>query len=824
MDSYHFSSFFLCMITGFLVLIPPYFSTTLASAAAATPQHASEPGAIETGGKNYSKVCDAARFEALGLRKDDFAYCDSSLPYPARVKDLVGRMTLVEKILQLGDRAQGVGRIGLPKYGWWSEALHGIAVTGHATYFGDVVPAATSFPNVILAAASFNESLWKKIGQAVSTEGRAMYNLGHTGLNFWSPNVNVVRDPRWGRVLETPGEDPFVVGRYAVNFVRGMQDVEGTENVQDLDSRPLKVSTCCKHYAAYDLDNWFGVSRLHFDARVTEQDMVETFVRPFEMCVKEGDASSIMCSYNRVNGVPACADAKLLSQTLRNDWQLHGYIVSDCDSVEVMHERLKWLGDTAEDAVGQAMKAGNYCIVGLDLDCGLGNLNYYENYTLSAVAQGKVRESDIDNALKNLYMVLMRAGFFDNIEAYENLGLNDICTKEHIHLAADAARQAIVLLKNNLTLPLDPKKYKDVVLVGPHAKATKAMIGNYEGIPCRYVSPLDAIAKDVRVDYHEGCDVHCRSSRSIRPAVEAAKKAEATIIVAGLGLEVEREELDRNDLLLPGFQTELINRVAEASAGPVVLVIMAGGCVDVSFAQNNPKIGAILWAGYPGQEGGQAIADVIFGRHNPGGRLPLTWYKNEYVDALPMTSMQLRPNDQLGYPGRTYKFFNGTSLYPFGHGMSYTQFSYSRKNDSGIFLPIKVDNHHLCKLPSDKANATVDSHCPSISVDALGCKEEMSFEVDVTNVGKVDGDDVVLVYSKPPKGVADAPLKQLVAYQRVYVESGKTSSVKFSLNACKALNLVEKTAYVVLHSGEHAIVVGDGDSAVSFPVEIELQL
>lgn len=207
-----------------------------------------------------------------------------------------------------------------------------------------------------------------------------------------------------------------------------------------------------------------------------------------------------------------------------------------------------------------------------------------------------------------------------------------------------------------------------------------------------------------------------------------------------------------------------------------------------------------------------------------GGRLPLTWYKNEYVDALPMTSMQLRPNDQLGYPGRTYKFFNGTSLYPFGHGLSYTQFNYSRKNDSGIFLPIKVDNHHLCKLPSDKANAIVDSHCPSISVDALGCKEEISFEVDVTNVGKVDGDDVVLVYSKPPKGVADAPLKQLVAFQRVYVEAGKTSSVKFSLNACKALNLVEKTAYVVLHSGEHAIVVGGGDSAVSFPVKIELQV
>ncbi|OAY62546.1 putative beta-D-xylosidase 2 [Ananas comosus] len=820
----------LFLLLSFTLYIPPSSSSrsvppATAAATAATPAALApglppyKPGPITTNGKNYTKACDPARFADLGLDMADFLYCNSSLGYAERVRDLVGRMTLVEKIANLGDRAQGAARIGLPKYGWWSEALHGVASTGHATYFGDVVPAATSFPNVILTAAAFNETLWKAIAQAISTEGRAMYNLGHTGLTFWSPNINVARDPRWGRVLETPGEDPYTVGRYSVNFVRGMQDVQGSETTDDPHTRPLKVSTCCKHYAAYDLDNWFGVTRFDFDSRVTQQDMVETFIRPFETCVREGDSSSIMCSFNRINGIPVCADPQLMSQTFRDDWQLHGYIVSDCDSIEVIYERQKWLNGTPEEAVARVMKAG------LDLDCGYGPLNYYMNFTESAVKQGLVRESDIDNALKNLYMLLMRVGFFDNIPAFEPLGTNDICTEEKRELAVDAARQAIVLLKNDdNTLPLDASKYKSIALVGPHANATEAMIGNYAGIPCRYLSPLDAFSTDAdSVEYVQACDVKCTNDSLFGPAVAAAKNASATFIFVGLDLSIEAEERDRMDLLLPGSQTELVNKVADASAGPVILVILSGSCLDVSFAHENPKIGAIIWAGYPGGEGGQAIADVVFGRYNPGGKLPITWYKNEYIEQIPMTSMPLRPVDEFGYPGRTYKFFNGTALYPFGYGLSYSNYTYGGVRCFSCSVTISLDSTEFCKPLSYKEEVNA-STCPALKIDELPCKETIEFDVGVTNHGTRGGSNVVIVYSKPPAEVADAPLKQVVGYQRVFVPAGGTAKVHFSLNACKALGLVEKTAYTVLPSGTSTIVVGDGDVAVSFPVEVQFQL
>nr|XP_010914750.1 beta-xylosidase/alpha-L-arabinofuranosidase 2-like [Elaeis guineensis] len=796
-------------------LEPSFTSTPSRSLAAGPPSP--KPGPIQTNGKNFSKVCDPARFKELSLVIDDFAYCDKSLPYEVRVKDLIGRMTLSEKVAQLGDKADGVQRIGLPKYYWWSEALHGIATTGFGTHFGDIVPGATSFPTPILTAASFNESLWKTVAQAISTEGRAMYNLGHSGLTFWSPNINVVRDPRWGRALETPGEDPFMIGVYAINFVRGLQDVEQTGAPQDLSSRPLKVSGCCKHFAAYDLDKWFFEDRHKFDARVTEQDMVETFMRPFEVCVKEGDVSSVMCSFNKINGIPACADTNLMTRTFRDEYKLNGYIVSDCDSLDVIYHVMNWLGDTQEDAIGQTLKAG------LDLNCGWGQYNIYQHWGESAVAQGKVRETDIDRALTNLYMVLMRTGFFDNIPAYENLGLADICNKENIELATEAARQGIVLLKNNNALPLDPKKIKLAALIGPHANATTPMIGNYNGIPCRYTSPLDAIGKDVKVDYRQGCDVLCMNETSFALAMASAKNADVTIIFAGLSLDVEAEERDRMDLLLPGNQTDLIDQVSAASKGPVVLVILSGGAVDITFAENNPKIGAIIWAGYPGEEGGQAIADVIFGRHNPAGKLPLTWYKNDYIDALPMTSMQLRPVEDLGYPGRTYKFFNGPVLYPFGYGLSYTAFNYSAINTTTSSLTLEVNTTQFCKPLTYMTKFTAPP-CPSLNTADYKCSEEINFEVEVKNTGNLDGYHTALVYSKPPPEVANAPMKQLVAFQRVFVPAKQSAKLNFTINACKALALVDKTAYTVLPAGKHTIVVGDGPESVSFPVEVNLQI
>ncbi|XVF38955.1 hypothetical protein REPUB_Repub20aG0147500 [Reevesia pubescens] len=708
---------------------------------------------LDDGIPKYAHVCDPSRYKMLGLNMDDFAFCDKSLSYEVRAKDLVDRLTLLEKAQQMGDHnGTDIPRLGLPKYMWWSEALHGVADVGAEgggiSHFDSIVPGATSFPNVILTAASFNQTLWKTLGQVVSTEARAMYNLGRAGLTFWSPNINVVRDPRWGRVLETPGEDPFVVGTYAVNYVRGLQDIEGQENTTDPNSRPLKVSACCKHFTAYDIENYLGLDRLHFDAKVSEQDMVETFNRPFEMCVKEGDVSSVMCSFNQVNGIPTCADAYLLKKLVREDWNLHGYVVADCDSVLEIVRSQKWLQATGEDASAYSLKAG------LDLDCG----DYYSNFLPNAVTQGKVKEAEMDKSLNYLFVVLMRVGFFDGIPSLASLGKNDICTKEHTELAAEAARQGIVLLKNdNETLPFDPANFKSVALIGPHANATDAMIGNYAGVPCKYISPIEGFSAVGQVTYEMGCpDIKCPNDSLIYAAVNVAKKADATLLFVGLSLDNEREWVDRKDLLLPGYQTHLVKEVAEAAKGPVILVIMAAGVVDISFAKNNPKIKSILWVGYPGEQGGRAIADVVFGNYNPGGRLPLTWYEADYVDKLPMTSMPLRPD----------------------------------------------------------GNQNQD--CPSVSIDDLSCNDEIAFEIAVQNVGQKDGSDVILVYSVPPKEINGTHIKQLVGFEKVYLPAKQSKNVKFVLNACKSLNIVDVSGYRLLPSGLHKIVVGD----ISIPVKV----
>ncbi|XP_006858943.2 beta-xylosidase/alpha-L-arabinofuranosidase 1 [Amborella trichopoda] len=770
-----------------------------------------------TSGQGPTIVCDHLRFKDLGLDMKSFPFCDKSLSYGVRVKDLIDRMTLVEKVGQIGDQATGVPRLGLPKYDWWSEALHGVAYVGHGTHFDDIVPAATSFPEVILMAASFNESLWKAIGQVVSTEARAMNNLGLAGLTFWSPNINVARDPRWGRIMETPGEDPYTVGRYAVNYVRGLQDVEGTTpgtntTEEDLNTRPLKVAACCKHYAAYDVDNWQGVDRYHFDARVTERDMLETFVRPFEMCVRDGDVSSVMCSYNRVNGIPTCADPKLLSETIRGEWNLHGYIVSDCDSLEVMHHGHKFLNDTPEDTVAQTLRAG------LDLDCGL----YFTKYTNSSVSQGKVRQADIDKALNNLYMVLMRLGFFDGSPVYAGLGKSDVCSDSNIELAAEAAREGIVLLNNSMGgLPLNKLKHKNVVVVGPHGNASNAMIGNYEGYPCRNMTPLIGLSEYANVSYEPGCaDINCLNMTLFHRAVTAAKNADATILLMGIDLSVEAEGRDRNDLLLPGYQHQLISEIADAAKGPVILVILSAGGVDISFAMDNPNVSAVVWAGYPGGEGGRAIADVIYGHYNPGGRLPITWYQADYVHQFPMTSMPLRPIDDLGYPGRTYKFFSGKPLFPFGYGLSYTSFNYTLKTATKS-LAIHLGKYVQCRQLS-YAESVKPPPCPAALVSDLSCAKTFEIEVIVQNVGTIGGSHVVMVYTVPPSGLLGMPLKQLVGFQRVFVSAGGSEVVKFKLNGCQSFTVVEETAYQVVPAGVSTVLIGDDKVSVSFPLELQL--
>ncbi|KAE8661003.1 Beta-D-xylosidase 4 [Hibiscus syriacus] len=723
-----------------------------------------------------------------------FRFCNTSLSYEDRARDLVSRLTLQEKVQQLVNNASGISRLGVPAYEWWSEALHGVSNVGQGIRFNATVPGATSFPAVILSAASFNVTLWLEMGRVVSTEARAMYNVGLAGLTYWSPNVNVFRDPRWGRGQETPGEDPTVVSRYAVNYVRGLQEVDGFSG----DGDKLKVSSCCKHYTAYDLDNWKGVDRFHFDAKVTKQDLEDTYQPPFKSCVQEGHVSSVMCSYNRVNGVPTCADPDLLKGIVRGQWGLDGYIVSDCDSVEVYNDAIHYTA-THEDAVALALKAG------LNMNCG----DYLGKYTVNAVNLKKVDESVIDQALVYNYIVLMRLGFFDGNPKqlpFGNLGPSDVCTDDHQRLALDAAKQGIVLLDNHGVLPLSNTVTKNLAVIGPNANATTVMISNYAGIPCRYTSPLQGLQKYVStVKYEAGCsDVKCSSETLIQPAVQAAADADSVVLVMGLDQSVEAEGIDRVGLTLPGFQEKLVTDVANASNGKVVLVVMAAGPIDISFAKNMRNIGGIMWVGYPGQAGGDAIAQVIFGDYNPAGRSPFTWYLQEYADKVPMTDMNMRANATAYYPGRTYRFYTGKTIYEFGRGLSYTSFS-----KFIILAPSTIPITSTTKTILEKYNPYLNIG-EAIDASTLNC-DILQFDViiGVRNKGPMDGTHVVLLFWKPPSSnITGAPNKQLVGFERVEVKKGKTKKVTMNLDVCKDFTLVDAEGKRKLVIGQHTLFVG----------------
>ncbi|KAL2464212.1 Beta-D-xylosidase 1 [Forsythia ovata] len=711
-------------------------------------------------------------------------FCQVSLHIRDRVKDLVGRLTLQEKIRSLVNNAAPVERLGIKGYEWWSEALHGVSDVGPGTKFGGEFHGATSFPQVILTAASFNASLWEAIGRVVSDEARAMYNGGSAGLTYWSPNVNIFRDPRWGRGQETPGEDPTVAARYAASYVRGLQGTAAGNR--------LKVAACCKHYTAYDLDSWNGVDRFHFNARVSKQDLEDTYNVPFKACVVEGRVASVMCSYNEVNGKPTCADPSLLRGMIRGQWHLNGYIVSDCDSVEVLFKYQRYTA-TPEDAVAASIKAG------LDLDCG----PFLAIYTESAVRSGKLTEYDVNAAFSNLLTVQMRLGMFDGPrQPYGYLGPRDVCTPAHQQLALEAARQGIVLLQNRgRSLPLSTRWHRTVAVIGPNSDVSVTMIGNYAGVACGYTTPLQGIARYVKTIHQVGCiGVACNDNRQFGMAEGAARQADATVLVVGLDQSIEAEARDRVGLLLPGHQQELVSRVAKASRGPVVLVIMSGGPIDVTFAKNDPKIGAILWVGYPGQAGGTAIADVLFGTTNPGGKLPMTWYPQDYVSKVSMTNMDMRADPSKGYPGRTYRFYKGPVVFPFGFGLSYTSFRPTLA-DAPTTISIPLTNLKTFK------NSTMLSH--GVRVTHAKCDSLISrLHIDVENVGDMDGTHTLMVFATLPGG-KQAPEKQLVAFKKVHVIARSQKRVMVDINACKHLSLADKNGIRRIPLGVHNLHIGD---------------
>ncbi|CAL1371927.1 unnamed protein product [Linum trigynum] len=755
-------------------------------------------------------------------KHNHYPFCNKSLSVTSRAHSLISHLTLPEKIQQLSDNATGFPRLGIPDYLWWSESLHGIAINGPGISFKGPISAATGFPQVILSAAAFNRSLWFLIGSAVAVEARAMHNVGQAGLTFWAPNVNVFRDPRWGRGQETAGEDPLLGSDYAVQYVKGLQgggwgnarrkSVDfgggsgfGEHRVLGEEDDVLMLSACCKHTMAYDLEKWGNFSRYSFDAVVTEQDLEDTFVPPFRGCVQEGKATCLMCSYNRLNGVPACAREDLLEKA-RKEWNMKGYITSDCNAVSTISDsEYQGYTKTIEEAVAITLKAG------MDINCG----STVALHAKSAIAQGRLQEKDIDRAVFNLFSLQIRLGLFDGDPRqgkFGTLGPKNVCTKEHRRLALEATKQGIVLLKNdNSYLPLSKKDVSSLAIIGPLANNATNIGGDYTGYSCKPESLYDGLkAYAKKTEFAAGCtDVPCVSDDQFDKAIRIAKRADVVVVVAGLDLSQETEDHDRVSLLLPGKQTSLVLSIAAASRKPVILVLTGGGPIDVSFAKADHRISSILWIGYPGEAGAKVLAEVIFGDYNPGGRLPMTWYPESFTK-VPMNDMNMRADPSRGYPGRTYRFYNGDQVYGFGHGLSYTNYTYSLLSAPSRLNLLGFSTTRKRVLGSQQGGGYV-------FVEDIPSCDSLKFYVvaSVSNAGDVDGSHVLLLFARAPEVVGGTPLKQLVGFERVNTFSGRSTEASILVNPCRHLSIANEGGKRVMALGNHVLMLGDLEHTVA---------
>jgi len=575
-----------------------------------------------------------------------------------KAEELVGRMSVEEAASQLRFDAPAIERLGVPAYNWWNEALHGLARGGTAT----------SFPQAIGMAAMFDDELLEQIADAISTEARAKYNALSSegdrdiyhGLTMWSPNINIFRDPRWGRGHETYGEDPYLTARLGCAFVRGLQGTGET----------LKTAACAKHFAVHS-----GPEALRhcFNAVASPKDMEETYLPAFRALVQDAKAEAVMGAYNRTNGEPCCASDALMGK-LRGEWGFEGHFVSDCWAIRDFHENHK-ITATPVESVTKALKAG------CDLNCGCT----YQ-HVMNAYAQGMITEEDIRRSAVRLFTTRFLLGVLgDEGSEYDAVPYETIECADHLALAYRAALRSCVLLKNSGLLPLDPQSGETIAVIGPNANSRRALIGNYHGTASRYVTVLegiqDLLGDKGRVLYSEGCAL---SDKSVEPlaqpndrlaeATAVAKRSDKLILVLGLDETLEGEEGDtgnsyysgdKGDLLLPEPQRILLEKML-AIGKPTVVVLLAGSAIDLSAAQE--RADAILLGWYPGACGGRAVAELLFGREAPSGKLPVSFYTNDALDSMPAFTDYSMQN-------RTYKYFTGTPLYPFGYGLGYSKCS-----------------------------------------------------------------------------------------------------------------------------------------------------
>lgn len=625
--------------------------------------------------------------------------------------------------------------------------------------------------------AAFDDALINSVATVVSTEARAFNNANRSGLDYWTPNINPYKDPRWGRGQETPGEDPFHLKSYVASLIDGLQGGK--------DPQVLKVAATCKHFVAYDLESWHGVLRYEFDAQVSTQDLSEYYMQPFQTCARDAKVASVMCSYNALNGVPTCADPYILQDVLRDHWNwtaTENYVTTDCDSLESAYGYQHY-ADTREQVVADALSAGT------DLNCG----TYYQNFLPTAYQEGLFNQTAIDQAVTRLYSALIRLGYFDPPSAtpYRSYTFADVATPNASALALKAAEEGIVLFKNDGTLPLTLSNDMNttIALIGPWANATKNMQGNYYGVAPYLHSPLYAASQLPNVNVVYGGTGGDPTTDGWTQAHNAAMQADIVILADGTTTADAEEGMDRNTINWTGARVDLFSWIAELGK-PTILLAM-GDQLDSAPFLANPNISAILWGGYPGQDGGTALINTLIGRNAPAGRLPVTQYPADYVNEIPMTDMALRPNETSGTPGRTYKWFDNATI-PFGYGLHYTNFSAEPAVEGG------ATTYAISDLVSGCDNATY----PYLDL----CPFE-TLSVNVTNTGRLASDFVTLVFTSGSYGPAPYPNKQLVAYQRLFgVQPGQSQTATLNLTL-GSLARYDESGNAVLYPGDYSLLI-----------------
>lgn len=669
------------------------------------------------------------------------------------IKEMIEKMTLEEKVSQLVHQAKAIERLGLKEYNWWNESLHGVARAGIATVF----------PQAIALGATFDEKLLEEIGDAISTEARAKYNMQqkygdrgiYKGLTFYAPNVNIFRDPRWGRGHETYGEDPYLTARLGVGYIKGMQGD---------NEKYLKTAACAKHFAVHSGPE--GV-RHSFDAHASEQDLRETYLPSFKACVEEAKVEAVMGAYNRLDGEPCCGNKRLLVDILRDEWGFEGMVTSDFLALVDFHEGHKVTNNPVDSA---AMALMNGC----DFNLGVVFPNL-----VKAVEEGKVTVERIDEALERVLTTRSKLGMFseDGDNPYDDIPYSVVYSEEMRALNEKAAEKSIVLLKNkDNILPLDKNSLKTIGVIGPNANNRRSLDGNYEGTASRYITVLEGIqdyaGEDVRVLFSEGChffrdQINPMAFKNDRIAEikEICEESDVVIAVMGLDGTLEGEEGDTGSdygmgdkpyLDLPGIQHDIL-KIAKESGKPVILVNMTGSAMTLNWEAEN--LDGIIQGWYPGARGGKAIAKLIFGEKNFEGKLPITFYKS--MEELPEFTDYSMKN-------RTYRYMKNEALYPFGYGLSYTEFEY--KN---LFLTVE--------------------------------KNSVAVEVTVKNIGSMDGVETVQVYMKAREEWA--PNAQLKKIRKVPLKVGEEKKIQLELTR-ESFEVFDKNGKPVISEGYDIYIGG----------------